>query len=178
MCRVANLLSAYTPLPCCSTQIQYCDGTLLRWGEYAAGPAVHASILPTLLGIKMVMVTVGRATHNRKAMADAEYSAAPVPQLTPCANDDEHTDTIYVDDQHLAAARSGGVVHMLLSGQHYMLVYPNAAQWANTAVCMRRGPMTGSVSRERAQADVCRYVCTVLLCLRYGCTLLVALVTC
>jgi hypothetical protein len=80
------------------------------------------------------------------ALPDTWYTAAPAPPLTEC-EEKQRTHAISVEEQQLATARSGSgssVVHMLLSGVHYMLLYPKAEVWADPDTCIRQGRMTGS----------------------------------
>jgi hypothetical protein len=112
---------------------------------YAEGPAIDACVLLTLLGIRTLLVVVDPAKPG-DALPDEWCPAAPAPQLTKCKKE-QRTHAISVEEQQLATARSGSgssVVHMLLSGVHYMLLYPNTGRWAVTGTCIRQGPMTGS----------------------------------
>jgi hypothetical protein len=108
-------------------------------------------VLPTLLGIKALLVVVDPAEPS-EALPDEWYPAAPAPQITECEKE-QRTHTISVEEQQLATARSGSgssVVHMLLSGVHYMLLYPKAEVWADPDTCIRQGPMTGDKERVPA----------------------------
>jgi hypothetical protein len=109
----------------------------------AEGFAIDAGMLPELLRVKTFLVKVNPAEGQSAGnLVFNNYYPKPAPDLLP-STEDQCNHTLSVDDAHLEAALSGDVVHMLLTGEHYELLYPNAAQWAKKEHCMRRGVKSG-----------------------------------
>jgi uncharacterized membrane protein YhiD involved in acid resistance len=121
----------------------------MKWCTPALGFAVSAGMLPALLQAKVFLVVVDplkpltEEEQNKKKIASSACSdPSQRPELLPSTKA-QRKHTLSVDDSHLEAARDGNVVHMLLSGEHYELLYPNKAQWAKRQYRMRTGTMSG-----------------------------------